>query len=344
MFKEINLVGKIFFSNFKRLVFPYKLTLAVTYSCNSKCRLCHIWKLEPKKEISLKEIKEFFQKNNYFSWVDLTGGEPFLRKDLAEICESIIDSCPNLYLLHMPTNGLLPEKIEEKIKEILTFKPYRFIVSIALDGPKPLHNQLRGIDDSWQKAVETYQKLKKIKQKNFEVYFGMTLSGFNYNLIEKTYQELKKEIKDLRRIDLHFNIAHQSFYYNNNLKTDLKVNKKIISELEVFKAKKRQVISGVNFLESRYQSLIRIYLKTRKSPLFCQSLRASLFIDPFGGIYPCSMWQEKIANLEDINYDLRNIWQSDKVYKLRDKIKNKNCPGCWTPCEAYQTILGNLLK
>ncbi len=343
MFKEINLAGKVFLSNFEKLSLPYKLTLAITYNCNSKCSLCHIWKLKPRKEMVLKEIKEFFQKNDYFNWVDLTGGEPFLKKDVVEICGSIIDNCPYLYLLHIPTNGFLPKKIEGKVKEILNFKPHRFIISIAIDGPKVFHDKSRGVNGGWQKAIETYKRLKKLKQKNFEVYFGMTLSGFNYGLIEKTYQEIKREIRDFRRDGLHFNIAHQSFYYNN-LEIDLKLNKKIIFALKAFNAKKGKTISGVNFLESRYQRLIPDYLKTKKSPLFCQSLRTSLFIDPLGDIYPCSMWERKITNLKNVNYDLRNIYQSDKLYKLKEEIKDKKCPGCWTPCEAYQTILGNLLK
>ncbi len=343
MFKEINLAKKILFSNFKRLTFPYRLTFAVTYKCNSKCSICHIWKLKPKKEISLKEIKEFFQKNNYFNWVDLTGGEPFLRKDLVDICASIIDNCPDLYLLHIPTNGFLPAKIEEKTKGILDLKPNRFIISIALDAPELLHDRLRGIDGAWQKATETYKRLKKIKQKNFEVYFGMTLSDLNYKLIEKTYQELKKEIKDLKRNDLHFNIAHHSFYYHN-LKINLKINNKIASKLNDFNIKKEKEISGVKFLESRYQNLIPKYLKTKKSPLICQALSASLFIDPFGFIYPCSIWDKRIGNLKDFNYDLKRIWNLNKTITLRKKIAKEKCPGCWTPCEAYQTILGSLFK
>jgi len=343
MRKELNLAKNIVFSNFNSSFFPYKLTLAVTYKCNSKCHLCHIWEKDSEKEIGLGEIKKFFQKNNRFNWIDLTGGEPFLRMDLVNICKIIIKNCPNLYLLHIPTNGLLPQKIEKNIKDILKFKPHNFIISVALDGPPLLHDKLRGIKGNYPRAVETYKRLKKIKEKNFEVFFGMTLSGYNYNFIEKTYQSLRKEIKNLERNDLHFNIAHHSFYYRN-LKINLGLNKKITLNLRSFIEKREKKFSGVQFLESKYQSLIPKYLKTGRSPLSCQALKASLFIDPYGDVYPCTLWNKKITNLKDINYDLKNIWLSDKVKNLRKQIVNDKCCGCWTPCEAYQTILGNLSK
>ncbi len=343
MLKELDLAKNIIFSNFNSLSFPYKLTLAVTYKCNSKCHLCHIWERNSKGEMKLGEIKKFFQKNNRFNWVDLTGGEPFLREDLVNICKTIITSCHNLYLLHIPTNGFLPQEIEKSIKDILKLKPYRFIISIALDGSPLVHDKLRGIKGSWQRAVETYKRLRKIKEKNFEVFFGMTLSGYNYKLIEETYQGLKKKIKNLERSDLHFNIAHHSFYYRN-LKTNLGLSEKIALNLMDFRKKREKKFSGVQFLESKYQNLIPKYLKTGESPLSCQALKASLFIDPYGNIYPCTLWNKKISNLKDINYDLKNVWLSGRVKNLRKQIANNKCCGCWTPCEAYQTILGSFLK
>ena len=48
-------------------------------------RDCSIWKQKPGKELTFDEITEFAKKNNYFRWIGLTGGEPFLRSDIVEI-------------------------------------------------------------------------------------------------------------------------------------------------------------------------------------------------------------------------------------------------------------------
>lgn len=340
----INLFKSILFSNFRRLNKPYKLTFALTYQCNSRCKICQIWKRKKHKELSFEEIKKFFTINKFFNWVDLTGGEVFLRKDLIQIIKVIFDTQKNLYLLHIPTNGILTRKIASEVKKILSFKPHRFLISIALDGPSEIHDQLRGAKEGWRRAVNTYEKLKKLKSNNFDCFFGMTLSKFNFRLIEETYQVLKKEINDLDRNDIHFNIAHKSLHYYQNPNVDLGLGGEIGEELKKFNQKKKFVFSGVYFLERVYQKLIPCYLKTKKTPIPCQALSASIFIDPLGNIYPCGMWDKKLGSLKDYNFNLKKLWQEKKIKKIVGLIKNKKCPNCWTPCEAYQSILGSLLQ
>jgi len=178
----LNFFHKIFTSNFKRLGVPYKLTFALTYRCNSRCRICQIWKKRPAGEITLKEISTFFKRNNYFNWVDLTGGEIFLRNDLTEITASIIKNCQNLTLLHYATNGLLVEKIVEDTRQVINQKPNLLLITISLDGPPKLHNRLRGIEGNWKKAIRTFQELKKFRGKNFDIVFGIFLCpGYKRN-------------------------------------------------------------------------------------------------------------------------------------------------------------------
>ena len=97
----------------------------------------------------------------------------------------------------------------------------------------------------------------------------------------------------------------------------------------------------MELLEREFQSLIPEYLRTGKSPLPCQALSSSLFLDSWGNIYPCTIWGEKIGNIKDINNKLENIWNNQNTLETRRKIVEGSCPGCWTPCESYQTLLAN---
>ena len=75
-----------------------RANIAVTYLCNQKCRSCNIWKYY-QDELSKGEFKlcnelvtwEFEEiiKNNHLIWVSLTGGEPFLRKDIEDVCSRV---------------------------------------------------------------------------------------------------------------------------------------------------------------------------------------------------------------------------------------------------------------
>ena len=101
---------------------------------------------------------------------------------------------------------------------------------------------------------------------------------------------------------------------------------------------------AVDFLEHKYLKFAEDWVKTGKSPLPCKALNSSCFIDAQGNVYPCLIWSKKIGNVKDFDYDLKKIWQLDEAKKAQKMAQNLKCPQCWTPCEAYQTILGNISK
>lgn len=340
----VNFSANIFLSNFKRLAVPYKLTYAITYKCNSRCKICNIWKKKDHQELSDNEIKKFFQSNTFFNWIDITGGEVFLRPNLVKIITEIIRTQRNLYLLHIPTNGIMTEKIVKNIEEIVRLRPNKLIISISLDGPRLLHDNLRGIKGNWDRAILTYKKITALKSNRLDCYFGMTISGYNYSQIEETYQEIKNAIPNFNRDKLHFNIAHHSSHYYENQKTNLKITNEIINNLTSFNKKKKLNYSPFNFLENKYQSLAKKYITTKKTPIPCEALSSSIFLNPKGDIYPCIMWNNKLGNISDFNFKITNLWKDKKIEKALKIINRLKCPNCWTPCEAYQSILGNLFK
>jgi MoaA/NifB/PqqE/SkfB family radical SAM enzyme len=99
----------------------------------------------------------------------------------------------------------------------------------------------------------------------------------------------------------------------------------------------------VGLLEERYLRLAKRYLLEGISPLRCQALAASFFMDPGGDVYPCSVYSKSLGNIADFDYDIRRLWDSDDRRRLRADIAKGECPQCWSPCEAYQSILAGLL-
>jgi len=334
---------KILKSNFYQKIDPYKLTLAITYQCNSRCQNCGIWKKKIGDELSLEEIDKIFSQYRKSIWVDLTGGEIFLRKDIFEIVKTIKQRSKNLYLLHFPTNGLMPDLIFDKVQKISNLKIKNIVVSVSLDGPKFLHDNLRGVTGNFEKAIQTFQLLKTLK--NIKVFFGFTASKYNAGRLKDTFQTLKKEIPNLSWKDFHVNIAHTSKNYYNNEDLDIKSNKdNLIKEISEYQNLRKFKISPISFIENIYLKLIPQYLQSNQIPLPCKSISTSVFIDPQGKVFPCTMMNETLGNLREYNYDLNKILNLENTNKVLNNIKNKQCPMCWTPCEAYQTILGNLKK
>src|SRR5262249_30275222 len=76
----------------------------------------------------------------------------------------------------------------------------------------------------------------------------------------------------------------------------------------------------------------------------CTALSSSCFIDAYWNLYACSIWSEMVGNLRENAFDLRSLWESDRRRELRNDVVEEQCSHCWTPCEAYPTILGNLAR
>jgi len=323
-----------------KLKHPYKLTFAITNKCNLRCKTCQIWKKKPADELSTEEIDRFFNINNFFNWIDITGGEIFLRKDLPDITKSIKKNVGNLVMLHYPTNGFLTGKIVEMTEEITSLNFNNLVITVSLDGKKDIHNEIRGSEKSFDRCIETYKELKK--NKHLKVYLGCTLSPFNINHFGNFIEELKDYIPDLKYSDIHLNIYHYSenLYSNEPMDVD---TKKIIGLIDDFIKKKGfKFYNPISLLEYTYMKNIKNYLLTNRTPFNCKSGKISCFIDPMGNVYPCTGFNVLLGNLRDNDYDLLKILTSEISVLLNKKIENGKCPHCWTPCEAYQNILSNL--
>lgn len=346
MSRLLRLAKNIAVSNFSDLKYPYRFTYILTYKCQFKCAMCNIWQKPRGAELSLEDIKRFFEKSNGFSWINLSGGEIFLREDLMDIIEIILGSCRHLCLLDFPTNGFLAEAIVGTVKKILSFKKLpKLLVTVSLDGPAQLHEQIRNTPGSWERAVETFKRLRLLRSSNFDVFLGMTLQQANLDTFEETFKSVKERVGSLRYGEFHVNLFQISQHYYGNVDNTAAVSKTALRKQMdcIMKLRKLPLFSPVGFLERRYQDLAKIYLDKEVSPIFCSALSSSFFMDPAGNVYPCSIYDRAIGNIIDFDYDILALWKSNQRCIARQDIRKGNCPQCWTPCEAYQSILANLL-
>jgi Fe-coproporphyrin III synthase len=344
----LSLGGTALKSNFVKLDRPYKLNFCVTYWCQSRCLSCNIWQMKPKGELSLDEIKEFVKKNPYFKWVELTGGEIFLRSDIVEIAKCFKENSNGLYILTIPTNSLCDHNlVERKLKEILALGIPRVAITVSLDGYRELHDRIRGVPGNFDKAIDMFKRLKELKKTYHNLYFvfGYTLSKFNKGEFQKTYDEVKKEIPDIKYNDFHINLAQISGNYYNNANDDIRANNtEVVGELESILKHREFELGVIPIIETAFTKKLVEYAKTGTIPMKSRSLEASLFLDSFGNVYPSIMWDKKIGNLRDVEFDLVKLWNNEAAVEIRNDIKSGKEPNQWTSCEAYQILTGNVLS
>ena len=334
-------------ANLGRLDFPFKLTFCLTFWCNYRCQTCNIWKMAPRDELSLGEIRRFFARSGRFLWIDLTGGEVTLRKDFIDICHAVIDGCPNLLLLHFPTNGYLTDKVVAVAKAITTRpgrRPEKLIVTVSTDGDEATNDRIRGIEGGWRRQLETFKALRALP--GVDVVLGMTLSAGNVDNYPAAFAAARREVPDLRHDEFHVNIVHESPHYLGNTDLDLgaKVDReKLAAAVEEYAHLRGRPRSPVGYLEHAYLSKVRRYLETGRTPMRCHALSASCFVDSWGNVFPCTIYDRKIGSLRDVDYDLARLWNTPEADALEREIFDYHCPQCWTPCEAYQSIMGNFV-
>ena len=330
-------------ANVARLDFPMKLTFCITYWCNYRCQTCNIWKMKPRDELTLDEIRRFFEKSNRFSWIDVTGGEVTLRKDFVDICEAVTSNCKDLLLFHYPTNGYLTEQLVANTREVAKMSPERLMITISCDGDEAMNDEIRGVEGGYKRQLESFRRLREIP--GVQVVLGMTLSARNVDHFPQAFAAAQKEVPGLTSHDFHVNIVHEGAYLHND---DLELRDRVdpgrlADATEAYAKLRGRGLHPVNVLEREYLKRVRRYLETGRTPMRCHAMRSSCFIDSWGNVHPCTIYDKKIGSLRDVDYDLAAIWHSDEAKRIQQEIWEYKCPQCWTPCEAYQTIMGNFL-
>lgn len=317
---------------------PFKLTFAITYNCNSKCKTCNIWKKKPKKELSLKEIQKILHNTPFIQWLSLTGGEPFLRNDIEKIAEAAAENS-QLFALSIPSNGSLPKQIFKKTKKICRAGIPKTAVSISIDGPQHIHNKVRGIN-CWKKAMQSFFLLKEVEEefKNFNAFAEITISPFNIESLEETIQSLRRE--GVKENEIHFTFMHFSnHYYGNKEMEKMAVNFKKKLKKELPKIKKRS--SRFNSETIIRNSFLTLAKPELKNPVKCTAGTGSCFLDCYGNVFPCVLLGKKMGNLKKYNYSLEKLFIEKQAETMPFIDK---CNGCWIPCEAYQAMLCNMPK
>jgi len=312
---------------------PWKLTLATTWLCNHRCGHCRIWERRPDGELTTAELQRLFECNPSIRWLDLTGGEPTTRADLPDVVRAATRLLPRLVLLHFPTNGALPDRAVAAAKAALDRRPPQLILTVSLDGTPEVHDRLRGTDGAWDSAIETFARLRELS--GVSVVLGMTLTADNAGTAAACFAHARRALGRLDRSEMHFNVAQRSEHYYGNFHMPLPPASEVEGELEAFGASRS--LHPTALLERSYRHLVPRYLETGRSPVRCGSLAASAFVDPTGVVYPCITENRPLAELRELDFSLAEVWR--RTREARDDVVAGRCAGCWTPCEAFPSLM-----
>ena len=96
------------------------VTVAVNASCNSRCLMCNQWKGAHTEEMTVSDFKILFDRPEFrgVEYLNITGGEPFLRRDIAEIIEAVSARMAGMRTFFVSTNGTMPDRTHACIETL----------------------------------------------------------------------------------------------------------------------------------------------------------------------------------------------------------------------------------
>ena len=291
-------------------------SLITTFRCNAQCNMCNIWKFQtnPNEEIDAS----FYEKLPAGLRINITGGEPTLRRDIDKIFEILY---PKSRLLELSTNGYNTAKIVE-----LANKYPNILIRVSVEGLPKINDAKRGIKDGFDHALRTMLELKKTKCKN--IGFSVVISPDNYEDLLYLY-----DLCVALDVELGNSAVHNSWYFH---KEDNQIeSEKALEQHEKFV--KALLTSKRRHLKDRLKDYGRAYFNrsihrrlrgdTDEYRPPCGALSDFFFIDPWGNVTPCngSCEEWKLGNIKEDT--LENILASDKAREAMEKVRNckRNC-------------------
>ncbi|NOZ70185.1 MAG: radical SAM protein [Deferribacteres bacterium] len=282
----------------------------LTYRCNSRCSMCYAWQnpTRTEDEISLDTLRKIPSGINY---LNLTGGEPTLRKDLLEIVDILY---PKAMTFEISSNGLLAERLEPVIKKYPCTK-----IRFSLEGSEPTNSRIRGEKDGYRKKIEGLLRLKALGGE--DIGFGAVIQDDNAGELVELFRLSRKYGLEFATSTLHNGFQ---FHKNDNVPYDRLKVAGHIGELVT------EMLKGFN-VKNWFRAYLNLGLMAKvlgqERILKCTAATDFVFIDPWSDVYACNVRPDlKLGNLETQEWD--EIMNSPLAEEARAKV-DQCTHNCW---------------
>jgi len=290
---------------------PKEICIILTYRCNAKCSMCDVWR-NPTKTREETTVQDLARLPSGFRFINLTGGEPFVRVDIEEIVDVLH---PKTGRIVISTNGYFTDRIVELCRKYPDLG-----IRISIEGLQKTNDAIRGIPDGFDRGLRTLMTLRRMGIR--DIGFGMTVQDINSQDLIPLYELASALDYEFATATLHN--SHYFHKWDNKIDDKERVSEefsKLIVELLKSTSIKKWFRAYFNF------GLIN-YLHGRQRLLPCEMAMESCFLDPWGDLLACNGMDFKVSmgNIHERSFE--EIWNGEEAEKVRNLVRN--CPKqCW---------------
>lgn len=297
-----------------KAAYPTDVSIITTYRCQMRCKMCDIWEnpSDSKKEIQARELEMLPN----FKFVNITGGEPFVRRDLEDIVEVMYKKAPRIVI---STSGWHTDRIIKMAERFPNIG-----IRVSIEGLSQKNDDLRGREGSFDRAMRLLLTLKEMGIK--DIGYGCTVSN-------KNSEDMLWLYKLSRELGMEFATAsfHNSYYFH---KDDNAITNKdeVINNFRLLMEELLKDKSPKSWYRAFFNLGLINYIREQPRMLPCEAGTANFFIEPYGDVYPCNgledrYWKESMGNIREVK-SFDEVWFSPQAEKVRGLVKT--CPkNCW---------------
>ncbi len=316
---------------------PITCVWEITMACNMRCKHCgSACKEALPGELTHEEAMKFVDTCSEMNmeWINISGGEPFTRKDLVEIVKHAVEKELGVNII---TNGWL---INEDIAQELGKASDLLRVLISLDGPEYIHDFIRK-PGSFNRAKKSFEVLSKNGVKTGCI---TTLTKKNIDHLDELKHFLIREGVDVWQVQIGLPMGtlaeHPDWLLNpedveNIIEYADKVSKE--GEIDIFPA------DCVGYYDKRLDEIYkRSYGVEEIGPWEgCTAGVRSFGILHDGSILGCTSIRDKKfieGNIKERSF--KEIWEDPNSFSWRRQFTKDNLKGDCQKCSYAEKCLG----
>ncbi|HEV8256153.1 MAG TPA: radical SAM protein [Casimicrobiaceae bacterium] len=301
---------------------PPFLILFINSICNMKCEHCFYWKqLNQRDDLSFEEIVALSRELGPIENLNLSGGEPFLRKEFDAICRQFIRK-NGVKEIYVPTNGWYTDKTVRMIRGVLEEPGLKlFGVELSLDGMPAFHDEFRKARNSFRRAMQTYDALAALQNEDPRLQIHAISVATERNMGE--IRQLTTFLYDRCPKMSHHNLAIiRGDRKNPTLQgPSLEEYRELYAYIRRLWAPREEVRFGA-VVEPMLQWAKLKAAEQKRQFVACRAGVLTAVVHANGDVGVCEQ-RPPIGNLRKNSF--REIWHSHHAGEIRGSIRRKEC-------------------
>ncbi len=341
---------------------PETISLFLTFRCNLRCKMCGQWGPTGsakgysaemlRSRLSRDEVRRLLDEVRSFGPnITLFGGEPMLHPEFAGIVEEVKAAGLRCNVV---TNATLLERFAEGLVEAGMDE-----VIFSLDGPREVHDEVRGVPGTFDRAMAGFERLRAAKRSA-----GRKVPKVNVTsgVFECGYQRLPEVVPLAERLGADsLTVHHLIFYSRETYERHNEVFERlfgaqcydwegfVVDELpgidpEKVISVKREMESGGGVPVAFYPNLTDVETREwygafdfepRSYSGRCKSPWMVAYVFPDGGVRPFHSMNFAAGNIRQASFG--QIWNNAAYRRYRREVKERGAfPICSRCTELYR--------